>query len=347
MLFKLFFILALLSINNFAQEIIEITVKGISDNSNSGAQKDRNEALLDAKRQACEKAGVKLSAKTQVENFQLVFDYIESQAEAVLLPGFQVIDIGYVADGTYQVVLSGKVQVVQEEEQISAKELRLAKSHYDRGEFSQSSAILEKYIDSDDFNVAESLKEEALYLYIKWGFSFRVKDDCEKYAAYYPKSEKVRNILAFGDFAEKPLLDFNQEIKAVNNDWQKGEFLIEKDTFHKRKTIFNTDKKLNDFHGREFEVSVQCTIFQKDDIEETYPAAYQLIISSKINGETKDIVNRSKQLKRTTDNTFQHSSSGKRFNNFSLKFFQIKGDVPVQQDEIIYNLQFNIFQRSF
>lgn len=93
-----------------AQDVIDVVVKGISDNSRDGAQKDRLEAIMDAKRQACEKAGLKIEATTTVENFQTVYDYIESQAAAVLLPGFQVIDNGYNEDGTYTVVLVGKIR---------------------------------------------------------------------------------------------------------------------------------------------------------------------------------------------------------------------------------------------
>lgn len=93
-----------------AEEIIDISVKGISDNKKDGAQKDRMEAIMDAKRQACEKAGLTISSKTTVQNFQTVFDYVESRASAVLLPGFQVIDIGYMDDGTYSVVLVGKIK---------------------------------------------------------------------------------------------------------------------------------------------------------------------------------------------------------------------------------------------
>jgi hypothetical protein len=93
-----------------AQDVIDVIVKGISDNSRDGAQKDRQEAIMDAKRQACEKAGLKIEAKTTVENFQTVYDYVESQAAAILLPGFQVIDNGYGEDGTYTVVLVGKVR---------------------------------------------------------------------------------------------------------------------------------------------------------------------------------------------------------------------------------------------
>jgi hypothetical protein len=93
-----------------AQDVIDVAVKGISDDSRDGAQKDRQEAIMNAKRQACEKAGVKIEAKTTVENFQTVYDLVESQAAAVLLPGFQVIDNGYGEDGTYSVVLVGKIR---------------------------------------------------------------------------------------------------------------------------------------------------------------------------------------------------------------------------------------------
>jgi len=92
------------------QEVIDISVRGISDAANDGAQKDRLEAILDAKRQACEKAGMTISSKTTVENFKAVFDLVETQAEAVLLPGFTVIDVGYMADGTFAVVLTGKLK---------------------------------------------------------------------------------------------------------------------------------------------------------------------------------------------------------------------------------------------
>jgi hypothetical protein len=104
-----------------AQDVIDVAVKGISDDSRDGAQKDRQEAIMDAKRQACEKAGVRIEAKTTVENFQTVYDLVESQAAAVLLPGFQVIDNGYGEDGTYTVVLVGKIRTNISESKSSAE----------------------------------------------------------------------------------------------------------------------------------------------------------------------------------------------------------------------------------
>lgn len=106
----LYFLLIVSTINLQAQEIIDVGVRGISDVTRDGAQKDRQEAILDAKRQACERAGLKIEATTTVENFQTMYDYVETQAESVLLPGFQIIDNGYGEDGTYSVVLLGKVQ---------------------------------------------------------------------------------------------------------------------------------------------------------------------------------------------------------------------------------------------
>ncbi len=67
---KNFIILTLISLFLFsltnlllAQDVIDVAVKGISDDSRDGAQKDRQEAIMDAKRQACEKAGVRIEAQ--------------------------------------------------------------------------------------------------------------------------------------------------------------------------------------------------------------------------------------------------------------------------------------------
>ncbi|MBI5805072.1 hypothetical protein HZA73_03410 [candidate division TA06 bacterium] len=92
-------------------ETLDVTIKGFDNGKKTSRQQDYKEAVLDAKRQAIEQAGVTVESKSTVKNSVLQEDYIESQAKAVLLPGFQIMDIGYMQDGTYQVVLSGKVQV--------------------------------------------------------------------------------------------------------------------------------------------------------------------------------------------------------------------------------------------
>jgi len=106
----LIFLFTFLPTPGSAAEEIDVLIKGIDDGIKTTAQKDYQEALMNAKLQAIERAGVEIRSITRVENYQLKYDLIESRAQAVLLPGFQVLDLGYQPDGTYQVVLSGKVR---------------------------------------------------------------------------------------------------------------------------------------------------------------------------------------------------------------------------------------------
>lgn len=94
-----------------AQDVIDVTVQGISDGVRNSKQRDRDEAIMDAKLKAIEKAGVSIEAVTTVENFVLKKDWIESRAKGVLLPGFQIVDVGYGADGLFHVVLVGKIAI--------------------------------------------------------------------------------------------------------------------------------------------------------------------------------------------------------------------------------------------
>jgi hypothetical protein len=107
---SLTFLLILFPMQVFCQTI-DVLIKGIDDGIKTTKQRDYMEAVMNAKLQAIERAGVEIQSITVVENFQLKYDMVESKANAVLLPGFQIIDMGYQTDGTYQVVLSGKVQV--------------------------------------------------------------------------------------------------------------------------------------------------------------------------------------------------------------------------------------------
>jgi hypothetical protein len=92
-------------------ETIDVNIKGVDDGVKTSKQQDYKEAVMNAKLQAIEQAGASIESITKVVNFQLKYDAIESKSKAILLPGFQIIDIGYVVDGTYQVVLIGKIQV--------------------------------------------------------------------------------------------------------------------------------------------------------------------------------------------------------------------------------------------
>jgi len=91
-------------------ETIDVQIKGIDDGVRTTKQQDYKEAVLFAKREAIERAGVKVKALTTAKDFVIHSDYIESKAEAVLLPGYNVMDVGYQTDGTYLVILTGKVK---------------------------------------------------------------------------------------------------------------------------------------------------------------------------------------------------------------------------------------------
>jgi hypothetical protein len=91
------------------------STKGVDDGIKTSKQHDDQEAVMNTKLQTIERAGAVIESNTKVVNFQLKYDAVESKSKAILLPGFQIIDIGYIADGTYQVVLIGKIQVEEKE----------------------------------------------------------------------------------------------------------------------------------------------------------------------------------------------------------------------------------------
>jgi hypothetical protein len=337
-----------------AQDLLEIVVKGISDAKNDGAQKDRLEAILDAKRQACEKAGLEINAKTTVENFQTVYDYVETQANAILLPGFQIVDVGYMADGTYQVVLSGKVKVIVAEE-ISIKELRYAKSLNDRGQYSQCEAILKKYINSEDKEVSEQLKEEALYYLIKWGYSFNIQEDVQKYIAYYPEGKNIQKLENFAGFAQKPVYGYKKAIEPDSTKWQDHEFDYENVHYTKIIHVLNDTINFSDFNSNNHNLIISYSLYQTGKDEDSKGrSAYELKIYygkgdiRKLNiSDLKVIEERFRSFTHTGSPTFSHSSSGKWFDHFKLKNYQISGRVPAGTGKYPQIIEFDIYQKAF
>ena len=91
-------------------DTIDVEIMGIDDGIENSRQQDFKEAVLFAKREAIERAGVKIKSKSMIKDYVVYEDYIESEAEAVLLPGYKIVDVGYSADGVYRVVLIGKVR---------------------------------------------------------------------------------------------------------------------------------------------------------------------------------------------------------------------------------------------
>lgn len=100
-----------LSASSASCEVIDVSIKGMDDGVRSSRQQDYTEAVTNAMLEAIQRAGVEIESLTRVVDLYVRFQMVEQRAKGVLLPGFQVIDIGYTADGTYQVVLIGRVQV--------------------------------------------------------------------------------------------------------------------------------------------------------------------------------------------------------------------------------------------
>ena len=312
-------LLLILTASVFAQEIIDISVKGISNQKNDGAQQDRLEAIMDAKRQACEKAGMTIESKTKVENFQIAYDYIETQAETVLLPGFQLIEIGYVQDGTFQVVLTGKIKVLAGEEPVSAKELRYAQSLRDRGKHTECEAILKKYIDGEDKEASEELKEEAFYCFIKWGYAWDTQESVHKFAAYYPDSKYLSRLESFAEFSANTLFKMNKTYQSSANDWQPAELQHNDITYTKKITVASDTIIFKNFRDKDQTLLFNFFLFSTND--EEAKTAYKSILSY-FDGNFKEMP-ATDQLKEVEDRfrtfqpggslTFQHSASGGRF----------------------------------
>lgn len=183
-----FFALLLVPCISYA-ETIDVQIKGVDDGAKTTKQRDYKEAVLFAKREAIERAGVKIKSMTTVRDLVVNSDYIESKAEAVLMPGYNIIDIGYTTDGTYQVVLVGKVKTVSEG--IDSKELRYAKSLMDRGEKAKAKKIITDIIENskDDNAVAE-----AMYCQVLWRFASDERDTFERLKAYYSDSKYISHL---------------------------------------------------------------------------------------------------------------------------------------------------------
>jgi len=173
---------------------IDVQIKGIDDGVRATKQQDYKEAVLFAKREAIERAGVKIKSITTVKDMVVNSDYIESKAEAILMPGYNIIDIGYSADGTYQVVLVGEVRT-NVSEAIASKELRYAKSLFDMGKSSDAKDIINGILkDSEDDNTVA----EAMYCQVLWNFSSDPTTTYAKLQAYYPDSSyvaKLKNLI--------------------------------------------------------------------------------------------------------------------------------------------------------
>jgi hypothetical protein len=181
---------------------IDVLIKGMDNGVKTTRDHDYQEAVMNAKLQAIEQAGVSIKAISKVENFQLKYDMIESKAEAALLPGFQIIDMGYQKDGTYQVVLSGKV-LVNDTQQEQSK--LWGKLRCQPAEFSDFKEALElwkvlsaadtdnQYINNNDGTVSD------LATGLMWAASYEIKENILEARQYIEQINK-KKFAGFSDW---------------------------------------------------------------------------------------------------------------------------------------------------
>jgi len=177
-----------------AQDAIDVSEQGISDGVRNSKQQDRDEAILDAKLKAIEKAGVDIKSVTTVVDFQLKKDWVESKAQACLLPGFQIVEMGYGADGLYHVVLVGKIsrsgtEGESEGDQKYRYAKRIMEQDNDRG-----IKLMEEIV--DQYPKCASA-DDALWAIIQQEYFSRrlesAKENFIKLQAYYPSSPYINS----------------------------------------------------------------------------------------------------------------------------------------------------------
>lgn len=97
-----------------AADVVDVRIKGFDDGVRKDRQSDYREAVIFAKRQAIERAGVKVHSRSVAKDMTLSEDFIEAESAAVLLPGYEILDLGYDENGIYQVVLVGRIRAETE-----------------------------------------------------------------------------------------------------------------------------------------------------------------------------------------------------------------------------------------
>jgi hypothetical protein len=186
-------IILTMTIGQAHAEVVDVLIKGLDDGVKTTKQHDYEEAVMNAKIQAIERAGTEIESVMRVVNFQMKYKAVESKAKAVLKPGFQVMDIGYLPDGTYQIVLSGKVVVGKEklvQENQDQKDLRYAILLMDNKKPAKARKIIDRLLSSTN----HSVKANAMYYSILWGFATNDREYVEKLKAYYPDFDRLSQI---------------------------------------------------------------------------------------------------------------------------------------------------------
>ena len=92
------------------KDLVEFKVIGYSFGKKKNLKDDYNEALVDAKIKAIERAGIKVDSITKVENFEVKSDMVEARSKGTIEPGYEIIEVGYDESGVYKILMIGKVR---------------------------------------------------------------------------------------------------------------------------------------------------------------------------------------------------------------------------------------------
>jgi len=95
-------------------QIISVKVIGYSSGKKKTLKTDYEEAVIDAKLKAIERAGVEIKSMTEMENFQVKSDFVENKSKGILEPGYEIIEVGYDENGVYKILLIGQVRTLSE-----------------------------------------------------------------------------------------------------------------------------------------------------------------------------------------------------------------------------------------
>ncbi|MCD4731007.1 MAG: ankyrin repeat domain-containing protein [Bacteroidales bacterium] len=189
LLFTQFLLLILLQFLN-AQEI-QVTIKGFDDGIKTSKLQDYKEAVTNAKIEAIERAGSEITSYTKIVNFQMKYESVESKAEAVLLPGYDIMDIGYQTDGTYLVILSGSVSSGEKEspEELYNKSVLYLKLNKNLGiALNNFENIINKYPESiEAINSLEKIVEVKNQIIKNWEICYN--------KSYYPNKSYSEYII--------------------------------------------------------------------------------------------------------------------------------------------------------
>lgn len=205
----LLIVLAICFTNVFSQDVVSFQIFGTDDGIKSNREQDYKEALLDAKIKALDRVGIQIKTETEISDYNVIKEIVESKSEGVILPGMSITEMGYSDDGFYQVLIIGEIK--SGANGVIHKKLKYVLKLYQRLEYDKAKVELNKIINTSN---EDELVAEALYLKIKWKFAENYLDEFEKLKVTYPESKFVEKAKIIVDnFQKKEEEKKSREIK--------------------------------------------------------------------------------------------------------------------------------------